>query len=166
MTRFNLAAAALLPVGLLSAWGCSAASPLPATDSYAQRYVGSWRATAPGQALSFSDYVFQGNGMLATLRSVIDGVTVTPTQGAGVVHNAKSGLSCAFGSAWYSADATTVIVDGECTDHVGRDITLDFGNGTSALSQVTVRAVGGEVSWMEPVGWSFHRCDLHACDSL
>lgn len=168
MTRTALVIAALLPVAAGSAAGCNAGGSLPANDSYAERYVGSWRATASADsskaATSFSDYVFQGGGTLATLRSVVDGITVPPMQGAGIVHNAGGGVSCAFGSDWYSAEAATVIVGGACTDGIARDITLDFGGGTTALSPVTVRAVGGEVSWMEPIGWSFRRCDLHACD--
>ena len=158
MTRTALVFSALFPV----AAGCTAAATLPATDSYAVSYVGSWRATA--DSTSFSDYVFGKDGTLATLRAVVGGVTVDPMQGAGLVHNAETGVSCAFGTTWRSADATTVIVGGQCTDEVERDITLDFGNSTTKLSQVTVRAVDGEVSWMEPVGWSFRRCDLHACD--
>lgn len=158
MTRTALVFAALFPV----AAGCTGAGTLPATDSYSLSYVGSWRATA--DSASFSDYVFGKAGTLATLRAVVGGVTVDPMQGAGLVHNASTGVSCAFGPDWYSADATTVIVGGECTDAVARDITLDFGNATSKLSQVTVRAVDGEASWMEPIGWSFRRCDLHACD--
>ncbi|MEO6950272.1 MAG: hypothetical protein ABI321_00560 [Polyangia bacterium] len=164
MTRIALVLATLFPVAAGFATGCDAGASLPANDSYAQRYVGSWRATASNDATSFSDYVFQGGGTLTTLRSVIEGNTVAPMQGAGLVHNTKTGVSCAFGTDWYSADASTVLVGGECTDGIARDITLDFGNGTTALSQVTVRAVAGEVSWMEPVGWSFRRCDLHACD--
>ena len=160
MTRIALVFAALFPV----AAGCTGAGTLPANDSFSQTFVGSWRATASADATSFSDYVFENGGTLATLRAVVAGATVDPSQGAGLVHNGKTGVSCAFGTSWYSAAAATVVVGGECTDGTARDITLDFGNGTSKLSQVIVKAVDGEVSWMEPVGWSFRRCDLHACD--
>jgi hypothetical protein len=142
--------------------GC-ATQTLPATDSFSQQIVGTWRATLSSDAQSFSDYVFGDAGALATLRTVVDGKTVPPMQGAGVITSTDGQTSCAFGDAWRTTD-TQVIVDGTCTDGTERDIELDFDQEAVALASVSVMAVGGESAWMKPITWRFEDCALKSCE--
>jgi hypothetical protein len=142
--------------------GCSTQT-LPATDSFSQQIAGTWRATLASDAQSFCDYVFSTDGALDTLRTVVDGKTVAPMQGAGAITSTDGRTSCAFGDSWRTTDAA-VVVSSTCTDGLARDVELDFAQQAVALASVSVIAVAGESAWMKPITWHFQDCALKPCE--
>jgi hypothetical protein len=137
---------------------------LPASNSFAQRFVGAWRIALIEGDPAFSDFVFSGDGKLTHLLSVANGQPVSPMQGAGMVRCPGEGTvpACAFGPSWYSRGVDTLVIDGACTDQVARDIELQFSDETRTAA-VTVLSVGGEAGWSQRAAWRFEKCDLHPC---
>jgi len=161
----NLTMRAMMFLGACVAMSGCNTDPLPASDSYAQRFVGPWRVALAEDTHRFSDYVFAADGALTHLRSVRDGQTVDEMLGAGLVHGSSATQpTCVFSGAWYSAGPATIVVGGACTDGNARDIELDFADSSSrSPTQVTAGAVGSQSDWMRNAAWRFQRCDLSAC---
>jgi hypothetical protein len=153
----------IILAGILGALSACSAHPVPATDTYAQRFVGPWRIALVDTQGVFSDYVFGKAGALTHLLSVADGQPVAPMQGAGVVHSDDLGaIRCTFGTEWNSPDRDTLVINGACDDSMDRDIELTFADETRT-SSVVVQTVGGLKGWSQVGAWRFQKCDLHPC---
>ena len=153
-------------LALVAGLGACAAQALPASESYAQRFVGPWRVERLTDAQLFSDYVLSADGTLTHLLAVADGKPVDADKGAGEVRapNEAGPMSCYFGTAWHSQGLATLVVSGRCSDGGTRDIELSFEDtNTRSTENVTVRTVGGQSGWSQPSAWLFQKCDLHPC---
>ena len=144
------------------------------------RFVGAWSVEQPFHALyETTIYNFSADGKVSILGSFpsncsghLSGVCET-----GHVSNCvrtprqpvcESDVTCFFGDRWYSRDARTLVIDGDCSDDVAREIVIDFqpdaslntipgGSGGGLIS------VGGEAGWSHNSWeWSFRKCPVGA----
>lgn len=83
--------------------------------------------------------------------------------------------SCVFGDEWHSLGSASLVIAGECSDGLPRDIRLALdpsaeGNTTFDGAGGTVVSVGGESGWVhDNWDWSFRKCvedDLESCCSV
>jgi hypothetical protein len=160
--------AAIMTLGLgLVLTGCSSGGTPAATDTFDQRYVGAWRVVSPEDPTTFSDYDFSDAGKLTQLGAVVHGAIVDPMQGVSTV-TGVAGSVCVFAATWYNDSSSSMVVGGDCSDGVARQVDLAFVADTEAadrgVSQVTVKAVDGKTDWMRPAAWQFEHCSEHPCN--
>lgn len=71
--------------------------------------------------------------------------------------------ACTFGSKWYSVDANTLVIRGECADGVQRYIRLGFpaAMGRDTHTEPEVLSVDGATGWLHNTfEWRFCKCPV------
>ena len=73
-------------------------------------------------------------------------------------------LTCVFGDEWWSRGADTLVIRGDCSDAIPRDITIQLAADASANTEWggaggTLVSVGGEAAWShDNWPWAFRKC--------
>ncbi len=159
----------------------------PADDvEHDARFTGLWAVEQPFHALyEVTHYDFQADGTLVTLASWPGDCSGHLSQHCvtGSVANCvpdqntwrcESGLTCLFGDRWHSLDHQTLVIEGECSDGVVRDIVLGFSpdaSGNAAYgAEAVLETVDGDDAWShDNWDWAFRKCaidqDELACTS-
>ncbi len=131
-----------------------------------ERFVGEWMIDQPLHATyEASWYDFHADGSLEHLGDCSFGGTTGPT---GFVNKAGGQLRCEFAERWSAPDASTLVIDGACSDGRDRQIVLGFptdtGQNASGLSAIDVTQVGGEDGWGHfQFDWSWQKCGDESC---
>jgi hypothetical protein len=146
---------------------------LPLTHD--QRFVGLWAVTQPYHALyEQTHYWFNADGSLAAGDSIPNDCSGHLSEHCvtGSVANCKpppgeftctSTVSCVFGSGWGSVDASTLVIEGVCSDSAPRLITLAFNPDSSMNAgfgaNATLTDVDGDAIWShDNWDWAFQKC--------
>jgi hypothetical protein len=168
---------AWLSIGL--GLGCmsplSPADEVPEERDHHERFVGRWVVEQPTHALyEATYYTFEADGTLATggsfpadcsghlSKHCVTGSVANCVPDAGTP--CESDLTCVFGSEWYSLDASTLIIEGDCSDGAAREIRIALASDTSSNTQWggaggTLVSVDGEVGWShDNWDWVFRKC--------
>lgn len=130
------------------------------------RFVGVWMVEQPYHAAyegSVYDFLSDGTLRISETFTVDD---LGEDYVTGAVTDPQSGIRCVFAHRWYSTDASTLVIDGNCTDGKYREIALGFADEHSGTdSDVVVVSVGGEDGWShDDWRWRWRRCDsLASC---
>ena len=150
---------------------CGGTAPPPVTgEEHDPRFVGLWIVEQPFHALYEATwYDFRADGTLITGHTTPESCTphlerhcVTGSVGNCKTQTCTPETTCVFGEAWHSLDDATLVIDGECSDGVAREIVLGFTTDAAANTggaQVDVVEVGGEPTWIhDNWEWSFRKC--------
>jgi hypothetical protein len=121
-------------------------------------FVGLWRVDQPTHALYEATlYDFRPEGELIMVETLTlggqDADYVTGTV-------ARADVVCRFGSQWHSLSESRLVIQGDCSDDVAREIELNFTRvlGTETFDAQVI-SVGGEVGWShQDWAWSWARC--------
>ncbi len=124
------------------------------------RFAGEWMVEQPFHAgYEASWYLFHESGQLEHLRDCVGR--------AGFVSNASDSIRCQFGDRWSAEDGDTLVIDGACSDALGREMVLGFPADTNAnavgQSAVEVVSVGGEDGWHFEWDWVWQKCGDASC---
>jgi hypothetical protein len=157
--------------------------PSPAAQHDA-RFVGVWAVEQPYHAAyEVTYYDFQADGTLVVgsswpenctghleahcvTRSVANCVPEPNTMGC------EAARTCVFDDRWHSNDDQTLVIKGQCSDGVARDIILEFNVDSSqnaSATAVSLLTVDGDVEWAHNNWeWSFRKCldDASECGLL
>ncbi len=149
---------------------------VPEVPEHADRFVGLWAVTQPYHALyEQTHYWFRADGRLDVGASIPDDCTghlgrhcvtgsvancvpESPAQGS-----CTSDLTCVFGSQWYSLDASTLVIIGDCSDGLARPIRFAFNPDSSGNAgfgaNATLISVAGDSNWShDNWEWAFQKC--------
>lgn len=149
-------------------------SDAPAAQ-HSARFVGLWAVEQPYHAAyEVTRYDFQATGALVVLDSWPDGcsghlsehcVTGSVSDCVAEPDNVwcEAERTCVFGDRWHSEDDQTLVIEGQCTDGISRDIVLHFGNDPSQNAEsgadVTLLTVDGQTGWSHNGWeWAFRKC--------
>src|SRR5688572_16512700 len=147
-----------VPVALLLLASACASDDAAEADA-TSRFTGRWfiEETVAHALYAASTYDLRVDG---TVELVWDAGFYAQPQGQ--VLSPDTSVSCVFGEVWQAPDLWHLIIAGECSDQIARDIHLDFESAPAANAAgatVLIDDVGGEEGWQEPqFGWSFRKC--------
>ncbi len=149
-----------------------AATPTVQNDA---RFVGLWAVEQPFHAAyEVTYYDFQADGTLVVGSS-------WPSDCSGHLENhcvtgsvancvpepdtmwCETERTCVFGESWRSEDDQTLVIEGQCSDGVARDIVLEFNSDSSQNASfgagATLLTVDGESGWAHNSWeWAFRKC--------
>ncbi len=142
----------------------------PVPRAHHERFVGWWAVEQPTHALyEVTYYLFEEDGTLSEGSSLppdcgthLERHCVTGSVGRCESRMAECEPTCVFGDAWYSLDASTLVIAGRCSDDISREIRLSFSEDASRNASgapVEVVSVGQETGWVhDNWDWYFRRC--------
>ena len=129
------------------------------------RFHGWWVVEQPFHAAYEETYYdFAPSGALTVGPSFPDNCSGHLSEHCVTGSVAKAPLSCVFGSSWYSLDASHVVIAGDCSDQVPRDIVIELAADPSSNTSFggaggTLLTVGGEAGWShDNWDWAFRKC--------
>ena len=145
------------------------------------RFVGLWAVEQPFHAaFEVTYYDFQADGTLVTEGSLPENCAghlrvhcVTGTVSDCVVDPTMTWCepetTCIFGERWHTNDDQTLVIEGECTDDVTRNIVLQFNGDSSQNSQFGITpnllTVGAQTGWAHNGWeWAFRKCPEDGTD--
>jgi hypothetical protein len=129
------------------------------------RFVGLWMVDQPTHgAYEVTFYTFEEGGQLLQT-DFQDGWGGRFGETGSVAKAETFDPACTFGDEWHSAGANALVIQGDCTDEVEREIVLELDSDPSNNSEmggVTIKivSVGGESDWIHADWpWMFRKCE-------
>ncbi len=175
-------------LALVAIAGCAGVGddpPIDPTREHDARFIGLWAVEQPQHALyEVTYYRFGGDGSLDDLESFPANCTghlsehcVTGSV-ANCVPDPQMGpcigdTTCVFGNEWFSRGSSTLVIVGECSDAVAREIVIEMNADPSSNTSFggaggTLVSVGGSSTWShDNWDWAFRKCegaDVEACN--
>lgn len=149
--------------------GCSnvatGPSDPPEPREHDARFVGLWAVEQPSHALYEVTYYDLGSdGSLHDVLSDPADCTGHLSEHCVTGSVASGETSCVFGNEWFSRGSSTLVVAGDCSDDVAREIVIEMAadpssNTSWAGAGGALVSVGGAGGWAhDNWDWSFRKC--------